>query len=108
MFQQLIQQMIFINCHSSDDMQQMKYNLLISKMKRLTDPIDYTPIPKEYERIELIYFQPLSVLLKRDDKTLSQQMKKLKEETKIKMFTDDKFNIDEYIIDECYKNEILY
>ena len=43
----LIQQMIFINCHSSDDAQ-MKYNLLISQMKRLTDPIDYTPIPKEY------------------------------------------------------------
>ena len=70
-------------------------------MKRLTDPIDYTTIPKEYERIELIYFQPLSVLLKRDDKTLSQQMKKLKEETKIKMFTDETFNIDDYILDEC-------
>ena len=55
-------------------------------MKRLTDPYDY-------ERIELIYFQPLSVQLKRDDKTLSQQMKKLKEETKIKMFTDETLNI---------------
>ena len=67
----------------------------------IADTDDYTPIPKEYERIRLIYFQPLSVLLKRNDKTLSRQMKKLKLETKIRMFTDETFNINKYIIDEC-------
>ena len=67
----------------------------------IADTDDYTSIPIEYERIRLIYFQPLSVLLKRNDKTLSRQMKKLKLETKIRMFTDETFNINKYIIDEC-------
>ena len=73
-------------------------------MKRLTDPIDY-------ERIELIYFQPLSVLLKRDDKTLSPQMKKLNEETKIKMFTDETakvFDIKAFILKSLLLNAFFH
>ena len=51
---------------------------------------------KTMKRVQFIYYQPLRVLLERDDETLSEQMKKLKEKLKIKMNNDD------YVLDECY------
>ena len=57
---------------------------------------------KAVKRVQFIYFQPLRALFKKDDETLSEQMKQLKEELKIKMNNDDEtFNIDDYVLDEC-------
>lgn len=63
--------------------------------------MSYESLKVDYDHIELIYFKPLSVLLKRRDCTLSPQMKQLKEEIKIKILTDETFNINNYILDEC-------
>ena len=57
---------------------------------------------KAVKRVQFIYFQPLRVLFERDVETLSEQMKKLKEELKIKITNDDEsFNVDDYVLDEC-------
>lgn len=57
---------------------------------------------KAVKRVTFIYLQPLRALFERDEETLSEQMKKLKEELKIKMMNDDKrFDIDDYVLDEC-------
>ena len=44
---------------------------------------------KDVKRVQFIYFQPLRVLFERDVETLSVQMKKLKEELKIKITNDE-------------------
>ena len=56
---------------------------------------------KAVKRVQFIYFQPLSALFERDVETLSVQMKKLKEELKIKINDDESFNVDDYVLDEC-------
>ena len=58
---------------------------------------------KAVKRVQFIYFQPLRVLFERDDETLSEQRKKLKEELKIKIMNDDdeSFDVDDYVLDEC-------
>ena len=56
---------------------------------------------KAVKRVQFIYFQPLRALFKKDDETLSEQMKQLKEELKIKMNNDETFNVDDYVLDEC-------
>ena len=56
---------------------------------------------KAVKRVQFIYFQPLRALFERDVETLSEQMKKLKEELKIKMNNDETFNVDDYVLDEC-------
>ena len=56
---------------------------------------------KAVKRVQFIYFQPLRALFERDVETLSEQMKQLKEELKIKMNNDETFNIDDYVLDEC-------
>ena len=53
------------------------------------------------KRMIFIYFQPLRVLMERDDDVLSEQMKELKEKVKIKMMNDVWFDVDDYIVDEC-------
>ena len=55
---------------------------------------------KAVKRVTFIYFQPLRALFERDEETLSEQMKKLKEELKIKIMNDG-FDIDDYVLDEC-------
>ena len=40
---------------------------------------------KAVKRVQFIYFRPMRVLFERDDETLSEQMKKLKKELKIKI-----------------------
>ena len=55
---------------------------------------------KAVKRVQFIYFQPLRALFERDVETLSEQMKKLKEELKIKI-TNDEFDVDDYVLDEC-------
>ena len=57
---------------------------------------------KAVKRVQFIYFQPLRALFERDVETLSEQMKKLKEELKIKITNDDEsFDVDDYVLDEC-------
>ena len=57
---------------------------------------------KAVKRVQFIYFQQLRVMIERDDETLSEQMKKLKKELKIKMNNNDEsFDIDDYVLDEC-------
>ena len=57
---------------------------------------------KAVKRVQFIYFQPLRMLFERDVETLSEQMKELKEELKIKMNNDDEsFDVDDYVLDEC-------
>ena len=54
---------------------------------------------KAVKRVQFIYFQPLRVLFERDVETLSVQMKKLKEELKIKIMNDESFDVDDYVLD---------
>ena len=56
---------------------------------------------KAVKRVQFIYFQPLMVLFERDVETLSMQMKKLKEDLKIKINDDESFDVDDYVLDEC-------
>ena len=56
---------------------------------------------KAVKRVRFIYFQLLRALFERDDETLSEQMKKLKEDLKIKMNNDETFDVDDYFLDEC-------
>ena len=51
--------------------------------------------------VKPFYFKPLSELIKTDDKLLSPLMKDIKQQAKIKIFIDDSFNVNDYIIDEC-------
>ena len=55
---------------------------------------------KAVKRVTFIYFQPLRALFERDEETLSEQMKKLKEELKIKI-TNNEFDVNDYVLDEC-------
>ena len=55
---------------------------------------------KAVKRVQFIYFQPLRVLFERDVEMLSEQMKELKEELKIKIMNDE-FDVDDYVLDEC-------
>ena len=67
---------------------------------------------KAMKRVQFIYFQPLRVLFERDVEMLSEQMKELKEELKIKMNNDDEsFDVDDYVLDECFdgrKYRLIY
>ena len=56
---------------------------------------------KAVKKVQFIYFQPLRALFERYVETLSEQMKKLKEELKIKIMNDESFNVDNYFLDEC-------
>ena len=55
---------------------------------------------KAVKRVTFIYFQPLRALFERDEETLSEQMKKLKEELKIKILNNE-FDVNDYVLDEC-------
>ena len=55
---------------------------------------------KAVKRVTFIYFQPLRALFERDEETLSEQMKKLKEELKIKIMNNE-FDVNDYVLDEC-------
>ena len=55
---------------------------------------------KAVKRVQFIYFQPLRALFERDEETLSEQMKELKEELKIKI-KNNEFDVNDYVIDEC-------
>ena len=55
---------------------------------------------KAVKRVQFIYFQPLRALFERDETTLSEQMKELKEDLEIKI-RNNEFDIDDYVIDEC-------
>lgn len=56
---------------------------------------------KALKKVKYIYFQPLKVLFERNVEMLSEQMKQLKEEQKIKMNNDDEhFDVDNYVLDE--------
>ena len=53
---------------------------------------------KAVKRVQFIYFQPLRALFERDEETLSDQMKELKEELKIKI-TNNEFDVNDYVLD---------
>ena len=53
---------------------------------------------KAVKRVQFIYFQPLRALFERDEETLSEQMKELKEELKIKI-TNNEFDVNDYVLD---------
>ena len=55
---------------------------------------------KPVKKVQFIYFQPLKALFERDESTLSEQMKQLKEELKIKIRMNE-FDVNDYVIDEC-------
>ena len=57
---------------------------------------------KAVKRVQFFYFQLLKVLFVRDVEMLSEQMKQLKEELKIKTNNyDELFDVDDYVLDEC-------
>ena len=61
---------------------------------------------KAVKRVQFIYFQPLRILFERDEETLSEQMKELKEELKIKIMNNE-FDINDYVIDFIHQRHCI-